>query len=192
MPSKFITYLEDDWSVSCSPSGYTDQICFFAYARHFVAQTKPHKDNVLFLFIDGHDSHWSPEALSYLRDNYVYPMFLKSNNSINDQPSDMGPNAKWKSCYGDAYQEFRVQYPTVPMTPDWQNRVLVNAWYKFKNDKNLASTITKAWAKSNLFPMVDPLKEDTKRLAMLAATQTSDTTDFNLLKRIYTAGKSEA
>ena len=109
--------------------------------------------------------------------------------------SDMGPNAKWKSCYGDAYQEFRVQYPTVPMTPDWQNRILGNAWDNFKNDKKLASTITKDWAKSNLFPMVDPLKDgfdhttqDTKRLAMLSATQTSDKTDFDLLKRIYTAG----
>ena len=81
------------------------------------------------------------------------------------------------------------------MTTDWQNRILVDAWDRFKNDKTLPSTIIKAWAKSNLFPMVDPLKdgydntsEDTKRLALLSATQTSDKTDFDLLKRIYTAG----
>lgn len=35
----------------------------------------------IYVFIDGHDSHWDRDALQLMLDNQVFVTFLRSNNS---------------------------------------------------------------------------------------------------------------
>lgn len=190
MPMKFVDGLGEDWVVSATSSGYMDQDSFYAYAVHFVQQTGASAENVKFLFIDGHDSHWSVKALAHFHNNFVFVFFLKSQNSINDQPNDMGPNAKWKAAYDAAFQNWRARYPTIQFVVGYQNSILVDAWNIFKSDVKLGNTVRKAWAKSNLFPMVDVLaggyenvSEETRRLAKLSLpyADAKDATALNLI-----------
>jgi hypothetical protein len=106
----------------------------------------------------------------------------------------MGPNAKWKASYDSAFQEWRAKFPTMQFVVGYQNGILVNAWKKFKNDTKLAATIRKAWAKSNLFPMVDVLaagyenvSDETRRLARLSLPF-ADAKDAASLNLIITKG----
>lgn len=194
MPMKFVFGLGENWSVSSTSSGYMDQDSFYAYAVHFVLQTKAGKENVKFLFIDGHDSHWSVRALTHFLDNYVYIFFLKSANSINDQPNDMGPNAMWKSSYDSAFQDWRRRFPTMQFVVGYQNSILVDAWKRFTENVKLGDTVRKAWAKSNLYPMVDVLaggyenvSVETIRLAKLSLPY-ADARDAAALNLILTKG----
>lgn len=97
--ANFIRGLPDKWYFHSTPSGYMDAEGFRAVAESFIAYTKPRPDYPMFLFIDGHESHWDSRALNYLLDNNVYVLFLTSNNSNNDQPNDMGNNAQLKQHY---------------------------------------------------------------------------------------------
>jgi hypothetical protein len=81
MTEAHVLGLPADWAVHNTESGYMDQAGWEKYAKHFVAATghgearaaRPH----LFLFIDGHDSHQSPEGLQYFLDHNVHLLFLR-------------------------------------------------------------------------------------------------------------------
>lgn len=55
-------------------------------------------------YFDGHDSHMDHEALSFMVSEKLNPRFLKSNDSINDQPLDVGVNAMIAKHYNDVHK----------------------------------------------------------------------------------------
>ncbi len=60
-----------------------------------------------FLYMDGYAEHFDEFALNLLRNAHVYIIFLRAQNSENDQPNDNGLNAIFKRCYDVCYATWK-------------------------------------------------------------------------------------
>ena len=90
-----------------------------------------------FVFIDVHDSHFSSEAIDLAAENNIHVFFLKSNDSINDQPADMGANAILEKHYQLTMHYWKRKYAMTPFTVFYMNEVLVTAFRFFLADKKV-------------------------------------------------------
>jgi hypothetical protein len=91
--------LPESWGFGWSASGYMTQDLFTGVCDEFVRYCGVTKDDPRFLYIDGHDSHFSPDAIEYLLISNVHVRILSSQNSTNDQPNDMGNKCQLKCHY---------------------------------------------------------------------------------------------
>jgi hypothetical protein len=57
--------------------------------------------------MDGYAAHFDEFALNLLRNAHVYIIFLRAQNSENDQPNDNGLNAILKRCYDVCYATWK-------------------------------------------------------------------------------------
>ena len=57
-----------------------------------------------YLFLDGHNSRWTYDGLTFLHDNNVIVICLPSHTSVITQPNDNGINAKFHGHMGDVSQ----------------------------------------------------------------------------------------
>mmetsp|Transcript_30211 Transcript_30211/g.56180 ORF Transcript_30211/g.56180 Transcript_30211/m.56180 type:complete len:222 (+) Transcript_30211:361-1026(+) len=64
------------------------------------------------VYLDGHHSHFDPEAMTYALDHKVYLNFLKANDSIHDAAIDNGANAKLKTAWPlvDCYENSSLNH----------------------------------------------------------------------------------
>jgi hypothetical protein len=112
LPAKFLPKSVNSLQ---SPSGYMTKDNFMATARHLVEMLPNIRPYILYL--DGHESHWCKEALDYLADNAIFPCFLRSQNSENDQPNDNGANSGLKADYGEEMEIWKAEDTTRIMLP---------------------------------------------------------------------------
>ena len=116
--------LPGNWTIHCTPSGYMDRDGWLKSVKTFTHYAKATEGEPLFLFFDGHDSHWDADALDWLSKNHVESFFLQSQNSENDQPNDNGPNACFKACYMNAKEQWRESFGTTQFNVPFMNQVL--------------------------------------------------------------------
>lgn len=155
-----------NWLLEATSSGYMSKRIFRVWATKFVECCAPTPGNGHILFIDGHDSHFEPTALKYLYDQGIFVFFLKANDSINDQPLDMGPNSVLKSCYKEEYEVWRATNPTVQITPAFFNHIMSAAWGRFQSNPELPRIIISAFAKAGLCP-ITPLADSSAEASVL-------------------------
>jgi len=143
-------------SVHCSPSGYNDRAGFLKIAQHFLTHAPGAGKHDLFLFIDGHDSHWCPEALQLLKTNKVHVFFLRAANSENDQPNDNGPNAHIKALHSEMVEARMCalaesgDFRTTKMCAQLFNEIFQATWAAFQLDAG--RIIVSAFARTGLHP----------------------------------------
>lgn len=140
-----------NWAVHCSPSGYMDEDGWMKQARHMLASLPAPRP--LFHIVDGHKSHWNVDALQLLLDNEIHTVFLRSNNSVNDQVNDNGHvNSALHGCYGEVLEGWRQRYSAVvDITPPYANMVLAEAFSTFT--QKCGASIVKAYKETGLFPL---------------------------------------
>ena len=142
--------LPASWLVHQSPSGYNDRVGFRKIAMHFLAHCGPRRPQ--YVFVDGHDSHWDPDALQLLKDAQVFVFFLRSQNSENDQPNDNGPNAALKAKYKESLEQWYWRWTrSVKLTPAYFNSIFLSAWQLFVCDAGGA--VVRAFARCGLHPL---------------------------------------
>lgn len=140
------------------------------------------------MFIDGHDSHWDIEAIKWLKGQHVHVLFLKSNDSINDQANDNGPNAALRRKYNDRYNEWRARFSGIAYNQSFFKGVIALAWDDFVKDSNTKSIIVEAFKKTRIYPLEDDLDTSTLktdrdvRNAKLTSLFVTDDTDRNTIK----------
>ena len=140
MSAKCTWAMPGDGSVHSTPSGYMDRNGFYYCVASLVRHLRDRDGNnnqAQFIFIDGHDSHFSSHAIDYAAENNIHVFFLKSNDSINDQPADMGANSILEKHYQVAMHLWRNKHLTTPFTPYWMNEVLVAAYTAFLKDEKV-------------------------------------------------------
>ena len=172
MPSSVATDLPDDWGVHCTPSGYMDRNGVRVLCERFVKYSGACAENPQYLYWDGHDSHWDPDALDYFAEHHVHVHFLKANDSSNDQPNDMGPNRNIKAIYATCYSEWRARYPGVVYTAEWLNGVLAETYRRFMLSANSEACVRDSFAKAGLYPFRSPSE------VIDLATATAEELDF--------------
>ena len=116
--------LPGNWTVHATQSGYMDRDGWLMTMRNFTDHVKSSNGNKIFLFFDGHDSHWDADALDHLHRNGVESFFLQSQNSENDQPNDNGPNACLKSCYNEEKYKWDEKFGSFQYTIPHFNGVI--------------------------------------------------------------------
>jgi hypothetical protein len=95
-----------------------------------------------------------------LKENHIHMFFLKSNDLSNDQPNDLGINAKFKSYYNDCLADwYETTGSVVGYTRAFFNTVVKRAWELFRSDPDLERVVKKAFEKARLFPLVDVLHD---------------------------------
>ena len=114
--------------------------------------------NYVFLFIDKHESHFDAEAQLYLEEHHAQVILLRSNNSTEDQPLDMGPNSHIDAIHKDEGSKWRDQRPGLParspLSPTTTYSQLPG-WDRFVNDPSTKNIVRSAFAKAKLCPVLE-------------------------------------
>jgi len=125
------------------------------YAKHFV-KSLPSGHGPVFLFMDGHASHWNRFALKYLMDNRVFTFFLASHTSIWSQPNDAGVNKRFHWAVEQICKTERRNHKNCNIR--YFNSNFLNGWYKFleteRDDLRQlgVNNATRAFKRTGLFP----------------------------------------
>jgi hypothetical protein len=114
----------------------------------FVAQC----GNVRPLYItqDGFDGHFSLMNI-WLMALGIYIIWLRSQNSINDQPNDNAINAMIAAGYNERITLYRAQAPGVALTCPVLNQLLSETWNHVK--VIAGPSVSRAFLKCGLFPL---------------------------------------
>ena len=147
--------LPSNWVLHTTPSGYMDRDGWFKTVKKFTEYVHASEGEPLFLFFDGHDSHWDPDALDLLHKNNIESFFLQSQISQNDQPNDNGPNACFKACYNETKEELHEMFGTETFNVPHMNMVLRKSWERFT--VRSPTVIKNAFRKTKLCPLLPPL-----------------------------------
>ena len=117
-----------------------------------VCGTSPVNNQIL--FFDGKYSHFNNGALTQMMCKNIQHFFLKSGDSINDQPNDNVPNAKLMSLYNMSKSAWMLKYGTTKFSPHHMKSVLVEAWYAFK--MSAGNIIRDRFLKNIPTPLIPP------------------------------------
>lgn len=82
-----------------------------------------------FVFQDGFDGHWS-KTCDELRADGIFCFFLRSQNSISDQPNDNGLNAMNHANVNNSLAKIKYTHPNLPMTVPYFNQALADGWFE--------------------------------------------------------------
>mmetsp|Transcript_63603 Transcript_63603/g.132418 ORF Transcript_63603/g.132418 Transcript_63603/m.132418 type:complete len:337 (+) Transcript_63603:433-1443(+) len=97
-----------------------------------------------------------------LREDKIFPFFLRSGNSEQDQPNDNGPNAHLKALYANAYMEFYAWMQgtmrVVQMCPPIFNCIFCCTWELFIATS--AMIVKNAFATTGLYPLNPSVAEE--------------------------------
>ena len=80
-----------------------------------------------FVFLDGHYSHFSSQALQMAADAGIHVIFLPSHMSARMQPADTGLNALFKKLIAHCYHELMSQMDELEMNQAFINWVRARA-----------------------------------------------------------------
>ena len=83
--------------------------------------------NNYILFFHGHNSHFKDVLLRQIMCKNAQPFVIKSGDSSNDHPNDIGPNSKLKSLYNMEKIEWMMKYEMTMFSPHHMKSVLVEA-----------------------------------------------------------------
>ena len=117
---------------------------------HFTSMccSSPLKPQVL--LCDGHGRNFYDRALDILHIQNIQSLILKSDDYVNDQPNNNGPNTKLKNLYVNSIMTWMRHHGTLKFTPDHMNSVLIDTW---KNFKISSATITQnSFKKTHITP----------------------------------------
>ena len=145
--------LPSTWGVAQSPSGYVVAGIWRRACAHLINSLPARRP--YFLYMDGYAAHFDEFALNLLRNAHVYIIFLRSQNSENDQPNDNGLNAILKRCYDVCYATWKGEtsaHAVMTFRPCFFNLILLRAWEKVSDGSNKQAVI-RAWAKCGLSPL---------------------------------------
>ena len=101
-----------------------DRDGWFKTVNKFTEYVHVSKGEPVFLFFDGHDSHWDADALDLLHKNNIESFFLQLQNSENNQPNDNRPNVCFKTCYNQAKDEWREIFGSEVFNVPHMNEVI--------------------------------------------------------------------
>ena len=130
MNQNAVENLDGDFSAHLPPNGSQDKTGFERWYKCFVKTAREGKpDNAkTFLYLDGHNSRWTYEGLTFLADNNVVVICLPSHTSIITQPNDNGINAVFHRHTGDRAQIWRGEHASQQIQKGDANRIITEAW----------------------------------------------------------------
>jgi hypothetical protein len=169
MSEFFALYLPSDWLLHAAPSGYMDREGWFKIACHFQRHCGPTRP--LYLFFDGHDSHWDPDALQLWFNDQIFSFFGRAHGSDDDNVNDNGCNSKFHSIIEEISGDFSEAYP--PVIRDnaaFYNLRIVPTWRRLKAEGGPVTV--RAAAKCGLWPLNDQAENYTDGLDLLARKYT--------------------
>ena len=195
--SDLLLDIPEDWMVSTSESAMMDKATWKEIAFQFVRETNASVENPQFIYIDGYDAHFDADALTYLLENHCYVRFLRAQASTEDQPNDIGPNEALEASYSRSFEDWRRSHPGVPFNKSFFNNVIADAWNCLTADEKTERTVTSAFSKANLYPMIDIMStfesdenvpDRVKKCARLAEMAITDIKEKEVLQSLTKQG----
>ena len=138
--------LPTTWGVAQSPSGYVVAGIWRRACAHLIDSLPARRP--FFLYMDGYAAHFDEFALNLLVAARIYIIFLRSQNSENDQPNDIGLNAVLKAVYDFCYGQWKGEksaHAVFTFKPCFFNLILLRAWGKVC-DGTSKDAVIRAWA----------------------------------------------
>jgi hypothetical protein len=110
--------IPDDWVVTTTTNGWTDNTTGLEWLQHFDKHTKRRQKGVYrMLVLDGHESHVNAEFEDYCKENNIITICLPAHSSHLTQPLDVGCYSVLKKMYGAEIEHFikaRITHITKP------------------------------------------------------------------------------
>ncbi|KAL2885147.1 hypothetical protein HOO65_080097 [Ceratocystis lukuohia] len=93
--------LPDDWAITTTHNGWTDNKTGLDWLRHFDRHTKGRSTgHYRLLILDGHESHHSVDFEKYCEENHIITLCMPAHSSHLLQPLDFGCFGPLKKAYG--------------------------------------------------------------------------------------------
>jgi hypothetical protein len=110
--------ITDDWAVTTTTNGWTDNKTGLGWLQHFDQHTKHRRRGVYrMLVLDGHESHVNAASEDYCKENNIVTNCLPPHSSHLTQPLDVGCYSVLKRMYGAEISLFikaRITHITKP------------------------------------------------------------------------------
>ena len=115
-----------------SENGWIDQELFFLWLEKlFIPHIPPHRP--VLLLLDGHGSHYTPEAISKAAVEGVIVLCIPPNTTHKAQPLDVSFFAPLKRHWSSVYHSFMVENPGSVVTKLNFSSLFSKAWMKAEN-----------------------------------------------------------
>ena len=171
-----------DTVLSSTKSGYIDAETFLVFLKHFEKHRFHLDDKPVALFIDGHGSHLSIEALEYCKTNKIELVCIPPHTSHRLQPLDTHFNGPLKKCWSDEVSELLRNKEKVILTKYQFHEVFNIVWQKMLT--TMRPKIVGGFQHCGIFPLGNPVKDDEFNLSRSFSVNKENlppsTTDFIL------------
>lgn len=118
-------------------SGYIDIACFIKFLEHFVKYKEGEKGRKCFLFLDGHSTHNSYEALQFSIDNNIELVCIPPHTSHRLQPLDTHVNMPLKRQWATLVQTYISEHSSVMINRFDFIKLLVKLWPLLESKRGL-------------------------------------------------------
>jgi hypothetical protein len=162
MPGNFALRLNENYHVTSTPSGYSDKETFIVIASvirdYLIERGDDNEHNIV--YVDGHDSHFNGNVFQFFSEVNISCRFLKSNDSVNDQPLDNGVNSLISKAYNEKYNDWRVRNMAETITPAIFNDIFSKAFESVRTAETTRKVIIESFRKTGIFPLRDIYTEE--------------------------------
>jgi hypothetical protein len=142
-----------DTKIFCSKSGYIEQEIFISFLDHFQEFRRKEDGKKCILFLDGHGSHLSVEAIEFCMENDIELMCLPPHSSHRIQPLDTHFNKPLKMIWAEELGKFLANNHKVTLTRYEFGQVFSSIWTTMAAKETL---IRRSFAYCGLYPPRNP------------------------------------
>ena len=142
-----------DTRIFGSKSGYIDQEIFLKFLEHFETYRCKVPGKKCILFMDGHSSHLTVEAINFCVDHDIEILCLPPHSSHRLQPLDTHFNKPMKASWADEVKRYLSQSEKVVLTKYEFGKVFSRVWASMQTKNDL---IRRGFDHCGLFPLRNP------------------------------------
>lgn len=136
---------------AANPSGWSNEVIFLQYMKHFIAHVKPSKNDKVILLLDNHQSHISIPTIDLAKESGVILVTFHPHTSHKMQPLDLTVYGPFKTFYATALSDWMKSPHNAgkPVTIYDLPEIAGKAYLKAFNPAN----ITKGFATAGIYPL---------------------------------------
>lgn len=159
-----------------NPSGWSTESLYLQFMDHFIAHTKPSKDERVLLIIDNHETHLSVEVLEKASAAGVVILTFPPHTSHRLQPLDVSVYSPFKTYYNQAVGHWLLNNPGKTMTIYNIAEIVGQIYWKALSTSNIVN----GFRKTGIYPFNrSTFSEDFLAVNFLAAYVTDRSNPTN-------------
>lgn len=152
-------------------SGYIDHEIFLEFLKHFNDHRVKIQDKKCLLFLDGHKSHVTVEAVDFCIENNIELVCLPPHTTHRLQPLDTHYNKTLKQKWSEALSSYLLNGPSLSIQRDNFHLVFNKVWEEMSQKRGL---VVDAFNHCGLYPVKNTVKDEEYKFSETFQTKNTE------------------